>query len=37
MLGHLADSTKNEDSSINKYTSKLKSWSVKMPNAPYSE
>ena len=33
---HLADSTKNEYNSINKHSDNLKNWSVKMPNAPYS-
>lgn len=35
---HLADSANNEDDIvINKHSSKLKTWSVEMPNAPYSK
>ena len=33
---HLADSTKIKIIAIKKTNSKLKIWSIKMPNAPYS-
>ncbi len=33
---HLADSAKMKMIAINKHSSKLKNWSVEMPNAPYS-
>jgi len=33
---HLADSAKIQDDNNNKHSTKLKIWSFKMPNAPYS-
>ena len=35
-IGHLADSSKFEMSTINKIYSGLIGWSIEMPNAPYS-